>query len=451
MTTVAVSPDASTVAVGEAQFTNNVYIPSRTAIQFRDAATGAVTGGFVGGENGASGFPAPYFLGFDADGTSIFSGTEVVYCGSGGSGNCSLSQSLIRLTLTGQNTFYASDLSDFEGMATSGPYLTYLREFGPYGSEFAVFDTSQDGVPVVFTESRQIGTSGISGATAIDVTFSPDGTRLATTRHVAGDEFVDLRTVGMWTIDQSFGPLGDGQRPLVPAISPDNSVVALGTYPIAGGIPSGLYVFRADGASAVFSPWAADGPSEVRYGARLAFTSDNAHIVGVEAGYVGGGTARWVSVFRASDGIRLATRRIGTSSTSPNGSGGALAIVPISSAPGVDRFAVAARDYAGVVEVETAPRPVAAEGTPSSSLTLTVAPNPAVAGTTLRVASAEGQTLRVELFDALGRRVAILFDRPVAGGTEWSIPLGALTAGVYVVRATGASGTASQRVVVTPR
>ena len=67
-----------------------------------------------------------------------------------------------------------------------------------------------------------------------------------------------------------------------------------------------------------------------------------------------------------------------------------------------------------------------------------------------RLAVREAQTVRVEAFDALGRRVATLADGPVAAGTTLALALdgAALPAGLYVVRATGARGVVTGRAVL---
>ncbi len=95
---------------------------------------------------------------------------------------------------------------------------------------------------------------------------------------------------------------------------------------------------------------------------------------------------------------------------------------------------------------------VAAEGGPTGTggFALGAAyPNPAGARVALPLTLAEAGAVRVEAFDLLGRRVALLHDGPMAAGrSEVAWDVGALPSGVYVVRASGAAGTAVQRVVV---
>ncbi len=70
-------------------------------------------------------------------------------------------------------------------------------------------------------------------------------------------------------------------------------------------------------------------------------------------------------------------------------------------------------------------------------------------GTTLTLAVREAQSVRVEVFDLLGRRVAVLLDAamPEAATRTWDLQ-GTLTPGVYVVRALGATTWVSARVLI---
>jgi ELWxxDGT repeat protein len=79
-------------------------------------------------------------------------------------------------------------------------------------------------------------------------------------------------------------------------------------------------------------------------------------------------------------------------------------------------------------------------------------PNPSGTSATLTLTVAVSQPVRVEAFDVLGRSAAVLHDGPVSAGVSHELRLdaSALTAGVYVVRATGAAG-ASARAVTVPR
>ncbi|MDX1418637.1 MAG: choice-of-anchor B family protein [Rubricoccaceae bacterium] len=74
-------------------------------------------------------------------------------------------------------------------------------------------------------------------------------------------------------------------------------------------------------------------------------------------------------------------------------------------------------------------------------------PNPFTYGTTLQLTVAETQSVRAEVFDVSGRRVAVLHDGLVAVGSPLALRLDAdaLPAGLYLVRVTGEDFTASRR------
>ena len=75
-----------------------------------------------------------------------------------------------------------------------------------------------------------------------------------------------------------------------------------------------------------------------------------------------------------------------------------------------------------------------------------VYPNPTASGATVSF-EAPGSA-RLELFDALGRRLAVLHDGPAGPGAQARVDVASLAPGVYVVRLTADGGTASRRFVV---
>ncbi len=87
-----------------------------------------------------------------------------------------------------------------------------------------------------------------------------------------------------------------------------------------------------------------------------------------------------------------------------------------------------------------------------ATATLAVWPNPSAGAVSVRLGSASG-TATVAVFDALGRRVAVLHDGAVPdGGLSLTLDGAQLPAGVYVVyaRVSGASAqTLVQRVTIT--
>jgi hypothetical protein len=76
-------------------------------------------------------------------------------------------------------------------------------------------------------------------------------------------------------------------------------------------------------------------------------------------------------------------------------------------------------------------------------------PNPAVTRTTLVLMLNVSRVVRVEVLDALGRRVAVLHDGILAAGTHpLSLDGARLPGGVYVVRAVGGGEVVARRVTV---
>ena len=109
--------------------------------------------------------------------------------------------------------------------------------------------------------------------------------------------------------------------------------------------------------------------------------------------------------------------------------------------PGTHRFRLRQVDFDGASHTSAAVEIAVALDVP---LALTVR------GTAVRVAMREAGAVRVEAFDALGRRVAVLFDGALGAGEarEMSLDAGALARGVYVVRAVGAGDHVASRSVV---
>ena len=80
-----------------------------------------------------------------------------------------------------------------------------------------------------------------------------------------------------------------------------------------------------------------------------------------------------------------------------------------------------------------------------------VYPNPTAGSARLAVTVVEAQPVTVEVFDAVGRRVAVPFEGQMVPGAQRTVDLATYTLapGVYVVRVQGASFTESRRLVVT--
>ncbi len=77
-------------------------------------------------------------------------------------------------------------------------------------------------------------------------------------------------------------------------------------------------------------------------------------------------------------------------------------------------------------------------------------PNPAVGASELTVSVPQPEAVRVEVYDALGRRVATAFDGPMAAGVATRVPLelSGVAPGVYVWRVTGESFAQSGRLTI---
>ncbi len=93
--------------------------------------------------------------------------------------------------------------------------------------------------------------------------------------------------------------------------------------------------------------------------------------------------------------------------------------------------------------------PVAGEAVaPAKRPTVDASPNPFAERTTVTVSTSSPGPARVTVMDALGRRVAVLHDGPLAAGTHrFALATQALASGVYLVTVRTAEATAVRRVV----
>ena len=92
---------------------------------------------------------------------------------------------------------------------------------------------------------------------------------------------------------------------------------------------------------------------------------------------------------------------------------------------------------------------VPTEGGPEAAFTLAVGPNPSSAAATVRFTLDRAQTVRVALYDALGREVAVVADGTFGAGTTTArVDAGALPAGVYVLRLQGEGTSVSRQISV---
>lgn len=101
--------------------------------------------------------------------------------------------------------------------------------------------------------------------------------------------------------------------------------------------------------------------------------------------------------------------------------------------------------YVTAMDIPPAPEPIP----PPEAVRLGAMPNPFASEATLTLDVPEAAPVRVEVFDARGRRVAVAFDGELDAGTE-TLPLrlGGVPAGVYLVRATVGAEAVTEAVTV---
>jgi hypothetical protein len=95
---------------------------------------------------------------------------------------------------------------------------------------------------------------------------------------------------------------------------------------------------------------------------------------------------------------------------------------------------------------------VAGEGGPEAGVSaLSIQPNPVSNSGQIQLSVATTQDVRVAMFDALGREVAVIFEGSVASTQVAYIALQTerFAPGAYVIRATGEDFATSQRVTIT--
>jgi hypothetical protein len=76
-------------------------------------------------------------------------------------------------------------------------------------------------------------------------------------------------------------------------------------------------------------------------------------------------------------------------------------------------------------------------------------PNPADASASLQLTLTEATTVRVEVFDGVGRRVAMLHDGLLTMGNHaLELDASGLAPGLYTIRAYGETGSSTSRLIV---
>ena len=117
-------------------------------------------------------------------------------------------------------------------------------------------------------------------------------------------------------------------------------------------------------------------------------------------------------------------------------------------APGTHRFRLKQIDFDGAAHFS--PEVEVAVGLPEQVYLSAAYPNPFNPQTRFTLEVQEAQAVRVEVFDALGRRVALLHEGALEAGREhrFTFEANGLASGVYLVRATGEAFTQARRVTL---
>ena len=243
--------------------------------------------------------------------------------------------------------------------------------------------------------------------------------------------------------------LGQFQNPIPVAVALDGGVLVVGDPNVAGlGVAASgaayVYVRSPDGV------WAGDfltpvtGDAQGPYGTAVA-VRDGVVAVGAPFSQDAAGPGQ-VTVFARSGGAWTEVATAASPTPDPaERFGSAVAL-------GADRLLVHAEGadtFDGQTYVFGA-LPVDVADTPQESgLALGISPNPSAGDATVTLALDAPGAARVVVFDALGRRVAVLHDGPLAVGEHaFEIDAGRLAPGLYIVRTVTPTGSASRTLSV---
>jgi hypothetical protein len=259
-----------------------------------------------------------------------------------------------------------------------------------------------------------------------DVNFDTDGDGTAET----DDEFVELFNGGGAAVDLGGWQLYDGSTTPLRHTFAAGTVLEPGAYTVVvgkwdpGTPPPGIVVANGDGTSAPGLGINNDGDELFLYDPD-GDAYVGAYFNGAQVPFTGPGSA----TNEGEDDFGTDTDGL---SQQREPSGGTTIVTAAPTPLGDVTVAVEDGPVGGAFDF-TAPRP-----------------NPTGSAATFTLAVARPQAVEVAVFDAVGRRVALLLDRTMAAGESATLSLDAssLPAGVYVVRARGEDFTASCRVVV---
>lgn len=249
---------------------------------------------------------------------------------------------------------------------------------------------------------------------------------------------VETRSVARWT-GTAWEALGSGMNNTVRAlaVAPDGSVYAGGSFTTAGGVTANS-VARWTGTA-----WSALGAGMNGTVYVLAAAPDGsmyaAGTFSMAGGVAASNIARWTGT---------AWEALGSGASSDVR---ALALNADGDLILGGDFALAGNTFSPYVTLYDTPRPVASESDAGDSvhLSLAVSPNPVASGGTVRVTTAAAGSVRVALYDVLGRQVAVLAEGELGAGAH-DVAIGAerLVPGVYLVRVTAGRASAVRRITV---
>lgn len=111
-------------------------------------------------------------------------------------------------------------------------------------------------------------------------------------------------------------------------------------------------------------------------------------------------------------------------------------------------FTASAGDWTSRFTVRVTPRSTAGEAGPAVAALGTPSPNPASGTTRVALSVDAPQHVRAELFDALGRRVAVVLDATVDASRDLTVDVQGLAPGVYLLRVSGDTFAASRQITV---
>jgi len=286
------------------------------------------------------------------------------------------------------------------------------------------------------------------GQTASDVAYSPDGSRLASVGNDGMLRVWDAET-GSLLFYAHHGGIATGGLPISVAFSPDGARIATG----GDGTNIRVRVWDAETGGMLLD---LDGQlAEGAQGeARVAFSPNSHYLVGIFNQFPPGAQPR-------QGAIRFWDATTGTivneyADMGPPPYGGGIRSIAFSDSEN-HRFAYVVGEIGVVKLAETdldlrqADTPVGTEPGRVAQVAVEVFPNPTSGGARLVLEVPVTQSVRVEVSDLLGRRVAVVHNGELAGGVRHQLTLETrgLVDGVYLVRLIGETFDDARRLTIT--